>query len=698
MTKKLHLIFTLFLLVGLSMNILPGKAEGEQQEQKIIPSAAGIIFVKEDGNGNGSSWEDATGSLSDALIFTNTNTNEEYTIQVAAGTYYPESTEGLEPYEEEEFEERDRTFLITSNVTLLGGYDPDGSGKRDLSLYETVLNGELDEGNVYHVVVMVLKTVDKKALLATQTATLDGFTIINGNSDQQDSAVEVNDEIVPRECGGGVWVKGKVVLTHNTISTNKALLGAGVWAEENTILTDNIITLNESIGSGGGVYALTSVSLIGNTITSNQAGSGGGGVMAEKALLVNNIISDNTANSEGGGVNASNATILVNNTITGNTAKVGDGGGVYATGSTSIFNNILWGNTDDKNLYTLSKKVSVEYNLIGGTPILPQDYPLNLTGNIDPLFVNATNGDFSLSETSPAINAGSNALYEALNDLDLSVEFDLDTDLDLAGNPRFKGSAIDIGAYEYQSADNVTYHNLTLEVAPGIELYNLTAGEYQIEDGSHLFLQFLPEDRTLTADDVLLLIDGVETEFKDFGEYYYFSYILNPITQQHSVVIALREYTVTLPEVQGITYDVGAGMHRVAYGNSFTFRLTLADGIDPADVHVYANGQEIRANKLRSTVLTYTIDRVITAVTVLIKGGSTTSNASLTHGVRLAIDNGQLTIDNEMANAVDVAIYTITGQNMVQLRGLRGSRTLTLPAGIYIVRAGQQSWKVIING
>ncbi|WP_277464458.1 T9SS type A sorting domain-containing protein [Parabacteroides sp. PF5-6] len=360
----------------------------------------------------------------------------------------------------------------------------------------------------------------------------------------------------------------------------------------------------------------------------------------------------------------------------------------------------------------------------GGTPPTLNDLVFqNCLTNLESLGGNAANkdnqvrvtnfgfageGNYSLIDESPAIDAGNNDLYKAIGG-------DLYKDVDLTGEQlRWLGKSIDIGAYESfgetpTPPSDTTFHNLTLEVAPGIELYNLSAGEHLVEAGGHLHLQFLPEDRTLGADDILLLIDGVETEFKDFGANLYFSYILNPVKQNHSVVIALREYTVTLPEVQGITYDVGAGMHRVAYGNSFTFRLTLADEIDPADVHVFANGQEIsptnlpQGEALRSEAregasLSYTIDRVTTPVIVRIEGGSTTSNASLTQGVRLAIDNGQLTIDNEMANAVDVAIYSITGQNMVQLRGLRGSRTLTLPAGIYIVRAGQQSWKVIING
>jgi len=55
---------------------------------------------------------------------------------------------------------------------------------------------------------------------------------------------------------------------------------------------------------------------------------------------------------------------------------------------------------------------------------------------IDPLF--AGNGDFSLQENSPAIDAGSNDFLSA------------ETIVDLAGNPRINGGTVDIGAFEFQ--------------------------------------------------------------------------------------------------------------------------------------------------------------------------------------------------------------------------------------------------------
>jgi len=242
-----------------------------------------------------------------------------------------------------------------------------------------------------------------------------------------------------------------------------------------------------------------------------------------------------------------------------------------------------------------------------------------------------------------------------------------------------------------------TYHTVTLEIAPGIDLLNLQPGNLQIQEGGHLQLQFLPENTTATADNILFLVDGIETSIKDFGGNNYYSYILSPINADHTILIALKEYTVTLPEVEGVTFDVGSGDHAVGYGEKFTFTLTVADSIDPADVHVYANGTEVMPEALRATTLTYIIDKVIGPITVTIDGaGEPTGNTGIAESkVSIAVESGKLTIESA-GQAVDVAVYTVQGKNVASLRALRGSETISLAAGIYIVKAGNEVRKIVI--
>ncbi|MBL7810403.1 MAG: SprB repeat-containing protein [Saprospiraceae bacterium] len=65
--------------------------------------------------------------------------------------------------------------------------------------------------------------------------------------------------------------------------------------------------------------------------------------------------------------------------------------------------------------------------------------------NIDPLFADTAQGDFSLQTCSPIINAGSNAVADSLNLL-----------FDLSGNPRIANTTVDIGPYERYISINAT--------------------------------------------------------------------------------------------------------------------------------------------------------------------------------------------------------------------------------------------------
>jgi hypothetical protein len=76
-----------------------------------------------------------------------------------------------------------------------------------------------------------------------------------------------------------------------------------------------------------------------------------------------------------------------------------------------------------------------DYNLYFGGGIGPGGHLLTS----DPLFNNASAGDFTLQTNSPAINAG-----------DPNTATSLAGTLDFSGNPRFMGGQIDLGAYEVQ--------------------------------------------------------------------------------------------------------------------------------------------------------------------------------------------------------------------------------------------------------
>jgi hypothetical protein len=177
---------------------------------------------------------------------------------------------------------------------------------------------------------------------------------------------------------------------------------------------------------------------------------GGAAPQVRNSLFVGN---QSTGAGGGGAIwlgSSSNGTFR-NITVTGNSSTV-TAGGIFNTGGTSSFVNcIVWGNTGpgsvaDNGIRSQGGTSQVTYSDVQGIA--------SGTGNInlDPKFVSPANGDYTLQETSPCIDAGNNSAVGA------------GIVLDLAGLPRYadiasvtdtgNGTApiVDMGAHELQPA------------------------------------------------------------------------------------------------------------------------------------------------------------------------------------------------------------------------------------------------------
>ena len=101
-----------------------------------------VFFVKENGQGNGSSWRDAAGNLQ--AVLNKSNFGDQ--IWVAKGTYFPEG-----PH-------RESCFEIKDGVQLLGGFggSEDNAAKRNPAVFKTILSGEIGKpgnlDNCYNVI------------------------------------------------------------------------------------------------------------------------------------------------------------------------------------------------------------------------------------------------------------------------------------------------------------------------------------------------------------------------------------------------------------------------------------------------------------------------------------------------------------------------------------------------------------------
>ncbi|WP_299550598.1 right-handed parallel beta-helix repeat-containing protein [Seonamhaeicola sp.] len=388
-------------------------------------SIKNIIYVNSSlsANGDGSSWKTAYNSLETALLRASIKSE----IWVAKGIYYPErKVTGKD--------NRDRSFHLKNNVTLLGGFNgtEETRNQRNWKINITTLSGDLNQDdesaqnlsdNAYHVVT---------GNGTNQTAVIDGFTISGGNADQDEW---------PNDGGGGINIEeGSPTIKNCTITNNRAFADGGgirVWGDSNPSISFCLFIKNESVQEGGGLMnGPGSHTKVFNCIfRNNKTGEDGAGMYNNETthqVIVNCLFYDNEATLTGGGmynVNGS-APLIVNCTFANNTAKE-VGGGMSNRDSNPILRNcILWGNKAPKNfeINNLRSTPDIAYSIISG------GYNGMKIIDVDPEF---SDNRFELSNNSPAIDSGINEVFP--NDISI----------DLNGNSRINDNIIDLGAYEF---------------------------------------------------------------------------------------------------------------------------------------------------------------------------------------------------------------------------------------------------------
>ncbi|MCL2118120.1 MAG: hypothetical protein FWH27_06790 [Planctomycetaceae bacterium] len=271
--------------------------------------------------------------------------------------------------------------------------------------------------------------------------TISGNTAESGGgiSNSWDGLLTVSNSVVSdntaENIGGGISNGGELTVTNSTIIGNSA----------ESSYYDDFEGESYSYGFGGGIFSYGELTVNRCTISDNTAGVSGGGIENETgtATIVNSEITGNSAVEAAGISNAEEAEMtVINSTISGN-----NGGGIQNYGAMGMY----WDYSSILTLYNTIVAENSDYDILNNNPIVVEGNN-NLTtftdwGNPDnnnlvynsalPLFVDAKNGDYRLSEGSQAINKGDNTHV---------LEW-LTTDLD--GNDRIVGGIVDIGAYEF---------------------------------------------------------------------------------------------------------------------------------------------------------------------------------------------------------------------------------------------------------
>ncbi len=311
-------------------------------------------------------------------------------------------------------------------------------------------------------------TITFDVSLAGKTITLGGTQIVF----TKDLTVQGNDTTIDANHLSRVFQVNTgitVTMTDLTVTGGNADDGAGIKALGTLTLHDVMITNNTATGNGGGLWSSTRSNLYGCIIADNAATGSGGGMW--------------TGGTVGAGVlNTYNCTIALNDSAIG--------GGIANRGTLTLNNTIVAKNTatDANDVWTRAQartRSSVYNSLIGDATFTTGKTVLNLGKSlmgtskvIDPLFVSTVTGawNLGLQDNSPAINTGNNTLVPQTQQTDY------------VGNPRIIGTAVDMGAVEYQrvretistvvnsTADDIDPYDGEITLREAIEVYAAAGG------------------------------------------------------------------------------------------------------------------------------------------------------------------------------------------------------------------------------
>lgn len=216
-----------------------------------------------------------------------------------------------------------------------------------------------------------------------------------------------SSEVFPINCRGNINIVGESI--QNTILDAEVASGVIYCYQDNDFSLENMILENGYSVNGAGIYLMSSSPIINNLhIKNNYATEDGAGIYCygSNSTISNIFISDNETDAAGASIYCQDSNLNILNLTTYDNIANDYCGGIFIDNecNSSLVNCILWNDTPPEVIYLGSDLGTAIYSDI-------QDGTGQLwfgRGCIDtdPLFINSSSGDYSLSQASPCIDAG----------------------------------------------------------------------------------------------------------------------------------------------------------------------------------------------------------------------------------------------------------------------------------------------------
>lgn len=367
-------------------------------------ASAVIRYVKASGTGGApcNSWANAC-NLANGLAAADASSSDQVWVQ--AGTYGP--------------------IELKNGVKVIGGFAGTESliTQSNPAVNVTLIDGA--EGGPC--------ATNMNITLSDLPAMLRGFTLRNGRDGGTDE-------------GGAIYLENSNAQIVDCILEDNSATHVG-----------GAVTIR---GTGSPQFVNCVFRRNGKSSTNPLDTKGGGAVFLRNGTpqFVNCLFDDNRAGQGGAVIIADGFVTFVNCTFVRNKSTDGAGGAIYdPEGRATLKNCILWSNK--RVVFDAATQQEVEYpdqirSGSGGTSLaLFSNVEGNWVGSnnvsIDPLFVNAAQGNFQLGLDSPCKNTGdTNAVAADTVDLDWDSQINEPNPKDLGKLPRIRLGAVDMGAYE----------------------------------------------------------------------------------------------------------------------------------------------------------------------------------------------------------------------------------------------------------